>query len=115
MRTPTRNLWLPVLLVSAVALTVGIGVGVARRPAETVTVSPASLKDSCGADVLFFGVRGSGELPDDHFSFGATTYDTERAMSSALRPLNVVGEAVDYPAISVLEAVKTGHRWSVTY
>jgi Ig-like domain from next to BRCA1 gene/Cutinase len=66
--------------------------------------SIASLKDSCGADVLFIGVRGSGESVQG-FGLGDTNYSVERRLSTLLRPIDVVGEPVDYPAVDVLTRV----------
>jgi hypothetical protein len=72
-------------------------------------VVEANLKDSCGANVLFFGARGSDEPDDDAIvGFGRTVYKSYGAMSKAFRPLNVVAEPVDYAAVSVLDALKTG-------
>jgi hypothetical protein len=70
---------------------------------------PVSLKDSCGADVLFLGARGSGEKPDDaSLGFGATLFSAYHSMSTAFRPRNVVAEPVEYAAVSVPDAVRSG-------
>jgi hypothetical protein len=71
-------------------------------------VDNASLKDTCGANVLFLGAAGSGEVKDDnpYLGFGATVYESYRAMSRSFRPLNVVAEPVNYAAMSVPQIFK---------
>src|SRR3712207_5085992 len=75
---------------------------IAQDPIRAESV--ASLKDSCGADVLFLGVRGSGETVQG-FGLGDTNYAVERRLSNLLRPTDVVGEAVDYLAVDVVTRV----------
>src|SRR6266704_2923971 len=56
----------------ALALAVLLGAVVSYGVTGSFHARPVSLKDSCGADVLFFGARGSGEKPDDaSLGFGA--------------------------------------------
>jgi hypothetical protein len=55
--------------------------------------------------VLFVGVRGSGETNDDAYGFGETNYAVERQLSTLLRPIDVVGEPVDYPAVDIVKQV----------
>jgi hypothetical protein len=93
----------------ALALAVLLGAVLSYDVAGSPHARPVSLKDSCGADVLFLGARGSGEKPDDaSLGFGATLFSAYHAMSTAYRPRNVVAEPVEYAAVSVPDAVRSG-------
>jgi hypothetical protein len=89
---------------AVVLLAIGAGVGgvLARNASQAVRL--ASLKDSCGADVLFVGVRGSGETTEGA-GLGTTNFAVEGRLSTLLRPLNVVAEPVDYPAVNIFTRV----------
>jgi hypothetical protein len=93
-----------VALMLAIVLGAVLTYGATRSP----RAQPVSLKDSCGADVLFLGARGSGETLNDALGFGSTLFTAYHSMSTAFRPHNVVAEPVQYAAVSVPDAVRSG-------
>jgi len=61
----------------------------------------ASLRDSCGAQELLIGVRGSGETSDQGGGLGNTIDSVYHQASSHLRTGQLVAQPVDYIASSV--------------
>ena len=101
----------PIAIVGVAFLLVGMGVLVGTSwndPLNPAGTPPgvqdvASLRDSCGAQELLVGVRGSGETSDQGGGLGNTIDSVYHRASAHLRTGQLVALPIDYVASSVLD------------
>lgn len=113
MRASAPMLGIAALTLVGVAVAVGVTRGGAVAP---LTVqNAASLRDSCGAQELLIGVRGTGETADQDAGLGDTIDSVLHEVSRDLQPIQIVGDSVDYVAVSLpdiaLAAISGDHTY----